>query len=498
MAHQLTRRGFAGTVAALALHADVLRAEDDGWTELFDGHSLNGWRPSENKDSWKVADGALSADGKRSHLFYDGPFHGADFRNFELEVELMTQPGCNSGVYFHTAYQESGFPIKGFEVQVDNSYVGEGGYRERKMGGSLYGLRNIYKPFAKDNQWFKLAVAVHGANVQIRENGILLVDYTEPTPPVIPDGMETQRFLDHGTFALQCHNEGSRVRYRSVRVRPLPDGIAIPAPPPPDELFRKIIDNGRHNIPMVDYHVHIKPGLTVEEMLQRSRRDGIMYGIAINAGQGQPAATDAALAQYVASLQGKPCFIAMQAEGREWTRMFSRRAVERFDYVFSDSMTWTDNRGKRMRLWMPEEVGTIGNVEEFMETLVDRTVGILEHEPIDIYANPTYLPDQIVKDYESLWTEVRRQRVIEAAARNQVAIELNNRYKIPSASFVLAAKAAGCKFTLGSNNHTSEDLTRSEYGLRMIDECKLVWQDFFVPGQWAPRAIERKGGALRV
>jgi hypothetical protein len=28
---------------------------------------------------------------------------------------------------------------------VDNSYVGEGGYRERKMGGSLYGLRNIYR-----------------------------------------------------------------------------------------------------------------------------------------------------------------------------------------------------------------------------------------------------------------------------------------------------------------------------------------------------------------
>ena len=205
MAYQLTRRAFGGTVAALALSA-----ADGGWTELFDGHSLNGWRPSETKDSWKVADGALAADGKRSHLFYDGPFHGADFRNFELEVELMTRPGCNSGVYFHTAYQESGFPTKGFEVQVDNSYVGEGGYKERKMGGSLYGLRNIYKPFATDDQWFKLAVTVRGKNVQIRENGILLVDYTEPTPPVIPDGPEKGRFLDHGTFALQCHNEGSK------------------------------------------------------------------------------------------------------------------------------------------------------------------------------------------------------------------------------------------------------------------------------------------------
>ena len=494
MAHPITRRAFAGTLAALALPA-----ADTGWTELFDGHTLTGWRPSENKESWKVADSALAADGKRSHLFYNGPFHGADFRNFELEVELMTRPGCNSGVYFHTAYQETGFPTKGFEVQVDNSYIGEGGYRERKMGGSLYGLRNIYKAFARDNEWFKLTAAVRGKNVQIRQNGMLLVDYTEPTPPVIPDGPETGRFLDRGTFALQCHNEGSRVLYRSVRVRPLPDDTPTPGGPAPvaDDLFRKIINDGSHNIPMVDYHTHAKGGMTVDQMLDCSRRDGIMYGIAINAGQGQPATTDASLAQYVDSLQGKPCFIAMQAEGREWTGMFSRQAVARFDYVFSDSMTWTDNRGRRMRLWIPEEVGTIGNVEEFMETLVDRTVGILEHEPIDIYANPTFLPDQLTKDYEALWTEPRRKRVIEAAARNQVAIELNNRYKIPSASFVRMARQAGCKFSLGSNNSGPENLTRSEYGIQMIDECKLGWQDFFVPGQWTARAIERKGGALK-
>jgi histidinol phosphatase-like PHP family hydrolase len=470
----------------------------DGWTELFDGHSLNGWRPSENKDSWKVAEGALAADGKRSHLFYDGPFHGADFRNFELEVELMTRPVCNSGVYFHTAWQESGFPIKGFEVQVDNSYVGEGGYRERKMGGSLYGLRNIYKPFAADNRWFKLAVTVRGKNVQVRQNGMLLVDYTEPVPPVIPDGPERERFLDHGTFALQCHNDTSRALFRSVRVRPLSDDTATPGPVPvADDLFRKIIDDGRHNIPMVDYHVHIKPGLTVEQMLDRSRRDGIMYGIAINAGLKQAATTDDALHQNVDSLQGKPCFIAMQAEGREWTEMFSRAAVARFDYVFSDSMTWTDHRGKRMRLWMPDEVGTIADAEEFMDTLVDRTVGILEREPIDIYANPTYLPDQLAKDYERLWTEARRRRVIEAAVSNSVAIELNNRYKLPSASFASMAKAAGCKFGFGSNNSRPENLTRSERGIRMIDECELGWQDFFVPGQSAPRAIDRKGGVLK-
>jgi histidinol phosphatase-like PHP family hydrolase len=158
-------------------------------------------------------------------------------------------------------------------------------------------------------------------------------------------------------------------------------------------------------------------------------------------------------------------------------------------------MTWTDNRGKRMRLWIPDEVGAIADPQEFMDTLVERTVGILEHEPVDIYVNPTFLPVVIAKDYEQLWTEERRKKVIEAAVRNGVAMEINNRYKVPSASFIRMAKAGGVKFTFGTNNSGPDDLGRCEYGLRMVEECGLRWQDFFVPLAGA-KAVERKGGVL--
>ena len=140
----MTRRTFVSAVAA----ASALGG-DEGWIELFNGRTLDGWRPSENKASWKVADGALATDGPRSHLFYTGPQHGASFKNFQLEVECLARPLSNSGVYFHTAYQETGFPIKGFEVQVNNTATGAGGYRERKKTGSLYGVRNVYKQFIR-------------------------------------------------------------------------------------------------------------------------------------------------------------------------------------------------------------------------------------------------------------------------------------------------------------------------------------------------------------
>ena len=490
----ITRRAFLATAAA----APLLQA-DDGWAPLFDGRSLNGWQPSEHKDSWKVVEGQIAADGGRSHLFYNGPVHGADFKNFELEVELMARPGCNSGVYFHTRYQETGFPIKGFEVQVNNSYVGEGTYRERKKTASLYGIRNVYKQFIPDDQWFKMRVAVRGKNVQIRLNDMLMVDYTEPTPPVIPEAEEKERFLDHGTFALQCHNQGSRAFFRSVRVRPLPDDVPAPGSPAPvvDDTFRQLITLGRNNYPVVDYHVHLKSGLTLDQALAKSRRDGVAYGIAVNCGKGFPIDSDAGVIAFFESMKGQPCFIAMQAEGREWTQVITQKAARLFDYIFTDSMTWTDDRGKRMRLWIPEEVGAIPDAQAFMETLVARTVGILEHEPIDIYVNPTFVPDSIAKNYDSLWTGERAKKVFEAAARNQVAIEINNRYKLPSATLIRIAKAAGCKFTFGSNNTGAEDLRRCEYGLQMVQDCGLRWQDFWVPGSWWPKAVERKGGALK-
>ena len=486
----ISRRAFLGAMAVAPACS-----QSDGWADLFNGKSLDGWRPQGRLDSWKIAGGQLSADGEMCHLFYNGPVHNADFKNFELEVEALAQPNSNSGVYFHTAYQDTGWPGKGFEVQINNTQA-----RERKKTGSLYNVRNVYKQFVKDGEWFKLNVAVCGKSIQVRLNGMLVVDYVEPDPPVIPPSMEKERCLGHGTFALQCHDPGSKARFRSVRVRPLPDDLPTPggATAEADDTFRQIIALNVRGYPMVDFHIHPLGSFTVEQALAKSRRDGIQYGLAVNCGQGNPVRDDEGARKFVESLKGQPVFVAMQAEGREWLQMFSRSAVSLFDYVFTDSMTWTDNRGKRMRLWIPNEVGTISDAQEFMDTLTERTVGILEREPVDIYVNPTFLPDQFAKDYETLWTAERRKKVVAAAAKNNVAIEINNRYKLPSPSFIKLAKEAGCKFTFGTNNAGTNFLGRCEYGIQMIEECKLSAADFFVPlAPGATKAVDRKGDVLR-
>ena len=478
---ELTRREILTMLLAAPAATRSWAQNSSDWLPLFDGKSLNGWKPSEREGTFKVVDGQIVAHGERSHLFYTGPVQHADFRNFELEMEIKTMPGANSGVYFHTAFQPSGFPSAGFEVQVENNDPAPvTGYVERKKTGSLYGVRNVYKTFVQNGEWFRMSILVRGKQVQIRINDLLVVDYVESDQPFQADP-KFQRMLNHGTFALQGHDPGSTTYFRNIRVRPLPDatGSLSIERPQVDDLYREVIRLGAENYPVVDYHVHLKGGLTVEQALDNSRRLGINYGIAINCGLGFPVHSDDSVQQYLDTMKGQPCFIALQAEGREWRTLVSPASVGRFDYVFTDAMTFTDDHGERMRLWIDDEVPAISDPQAFMDMYVDRILGVMR-EPIDIYANPTFLPRQIASGYETLWTPERRHKVIAAAVANDVAIEINNRYKIPSASFIKDAKAAGAKFSFGTNN-ADANLGRLEYPIQMVRECGLVWQDIFVP-----------------
>jgi len=453
-------------------------SSEPGWIDLFDGKTLDGWRAGENQSTFRVENGAIVAQGPRSHLFYVGDVQGAKFRNFELSAEVRTKAGANSGIYFHTTYQPADWPSSGFEVQINNSATRHGDYLELKKTGSLYGIRNIYTQTAKDEEWFTMNIRVVGKNVQVRLNNLLLVDYNEPAEP-------PGKRLGSGTFALQGHDPDSLVAFRKIQVKPLPEAAPAPVAVKVDEFYRTVLEYSRANFPVVDFHTHLKGGLTLDELLASSRETGFGHGVAVNCGLGFAITNDAGIDAFLRDFPRAPVFKGMQAEGREWVRLFSPAAIARFDYVFTDAMTIMDEQGRRSRLWIKEEVNIKDN-QAFMERLVRTIEKIMAEEPIDIYVNPTFLPDVIAGEYDALWTEARKQRVIAAAAKNRIAIEISSRYELPKADFIRAAKKAGVKFTLGTNNPGREVL-RNEYGLRMIRECGLSWQDMWTPLERKPR-----------
>ena len=119
-------------------------------------------------------------------------------------------------MYFHTEFQETGWPQKGYEVQVNNSHT------DPIRTGSLYGIVNVTAQHARDNEWFTQHIIVQGKRIVVKVNGETLVDYTEPATAERPPDMAGRK-LSSGTFALQGHDPGSKVLYRNIMAKVLPD-----------------------------------------------------------------------------------------------------------------------------------------------------------------------------------------------------------------------------------------------------------------------------------
>lgn len=190
-----------------------MKQEAHGFISIFDGDSLAGWKKAdENQDSWKVEDGKLVCWGPRCHLFYDGELQ--PLKDFHFIAEVMTTPGSNAGIYFHTKYQETGWPKYGFECQVNVSH------KDPKKTSSLYAVENVTDPGVNDNEWYTQEIIVKGKNVVLKVNGKEMVNYTEPEGRQAFD-QKFERRLGEGTFALQAHDPDSKVYFRNLRVKPL-------------------------------------------------------------------------------------------------------------------------------------------------------------------------------------------------------------------------------------------------------------------------------------
>lgn len=191
-------------------------ASSTGWIPLFDGATLTNWKGSENPATFGVQNGAIVVHGPRAHLFYTGPVANHRFKNFEFKATVMTTPGSNSGIFFHTEYQDNGWPSKGYEVQVNNSQS------DWRRTGSLYSVQDVKEVYVKDNEWYTQHIKVQGSRVTISINDKIVVDYTEPAG-IEKEAGRAEKRLSAGTFALQGHDPDSKVYFKDIMVRLLPD-----------------------------------------------------------------------------------------------------------------------------------------------------------------------------------------------------------------------------------------------------------------------------------
>ena len=238
-------------------------------------------------------------------------------------------------------------------------------------------------------------------------------------------------------------------------------------------------------LPRMDLHFHLNyegqslanAALVYEKASTLSKERGVVFGIAEEFVNDNIKINDSLILDRFTLAKKNSLYLALQVSRRDWLNIFSKEVLKKVDYILADAMIFPDKDGRMMRIWVPNT--QLGEPQKFMELYVAHNLKVLA-EPINIWANPTYLPDALKSRYDELWTNARMKSLIDAAIKNNVAIEINSTFKIPNTKFIKMAKTAGAHFTFGSNTHGlgAGDIT---WSINMAKECGLTKDDFFIP-----------------
>jgi histidinol phosphatase-like PHP family hydrolase len=237
--------------------------------------------------------------------------------------------------------------------------------------------------------------------------------------------------------------------------------------------------------PIIDYHVHLNATFSLADAVALSRQSKVKFGIAEHAGTKENhypsiASSDAELRAWVSKLSGQPVYKGIQAEWIDWQGCFSKPALTEVDYVLSDAMTMTLGNAQRAKMWL--NGFDPGDAQEFMSHYVPWNVQVIEKEPLDIFAHPTWLPAPLDQRAAELWTEDRMKPIIRALRRTGTAVEIDSAFHLPSLEFLRMAKDAHLKFSFGSNSG-SGPARGIDFCIERAKAVGLTTADMFMPAR---------------
>jgi Domain of Unknown Function (DUF1080) len=167
-------------LAILALNAS---AADPGFTDLFDGKTLNGWHYVGSKpDSYFAEKGLLvTSPHARGNLFTE-----SEYANFILRFDFKLTDGANNGMGIR-APLEGDAAYQGMEIQIldHDADMYKGKLRPAQYHGSIYDVFPAKTGFLKRTEWNHEEISANGTHIVVTLNGHVIVDadlstFTDP------------------------------------------------------------------------------------------------------------------------------------------------------------------------------------------------------------------------------------------------------------------------------------------------------------------------------
>jgi hypothetical protein len=205
---------FAGAaILAATLTAQTPRNRpklpNEQWVSLFNGKDLTGWEPV-GKEKWTVEDGIIHGSTLTNDYGYLQTTK--DYKDFHLALRFKCVGDGNSGVFFHTRFKAGTADVtQGLQFEIDptlNHHTG-GIYGDGRQWIVWPSPENEY--VLRQQDWNEYLLIVEGNHYIARLNGVVIVDFTDPTPK-----------STDGTIALQLHSGGhGNMMFRDIYVRDL-------------------------------------------------------------------------------------------------------------------------------------------------------------------------------------------------------------------------------------------------------------------------------------
>ncbi len=182
-------------VLSLQLLGSATGQVGDGWTTLFDGSSLDGWRVLGDAN-WELEDGAVQADSGAGFLVTED-----SYADFELSLEFWVNEPANSGIFIRCAdpasvTDRSSYEVNIYDTRADQTY---------RTGGIVH-VAAPTSVIDAGGRWNTYEITAQGTRLMVTLNGTRLVD------------VEDTQYAD-GPIALQ-YGAGI-VKFRNVRIKPL-------------------------------------------------------------------------------------------------------------------------------------------------------------------------------------------------------------------------------------------------------------------------------------
>ena len=194
-------------------------ADDSGFTPLFDGKTLSGWKlVGGHGPGYVPTDGKIvcPADGG-GNLFTE-----KEYSNFVLRFEFLLTAGANNGIGIRAPY-EGRTSEKGMEIQIldDSDPVYKGKIRPEQYHGSVYDLIPARTGFRRPvGEWNEEEITANGRRIAVILNGVIILDADLDMvrePKVLEKHTGVARSSGHIGFL----GHGSHVEFRNIRIKEL-------------------------------------------------------------------------------------------------------------------------------------------------------------------------------------------------------------------------------------------------------------------------------------